>query len=417
MWSNGKLEKNVNAYNVVFRVVGRREDWDSSERMIREMSESFGSELDCRVFNTLIYSCSKRGNVEWSRKWFRMMLELGVQPNIATFGMVMGLYQKDWNVEEAEFAFSEMRSFGITCQSAYSAMISIYTRLSLLDKAEAQGKLEKAELVLVSMQEAKFSPNTVACNILITGYGKVSNMFGAQWLFLGIQNTGLEPDETTYRSMIEGWGRVGNYKHGDEDGACRTLDDMLEMVSANVIAFSIVLRMYVKAGSLKDARSVLETMESEKDIILKSGVVWDQELYNCLINCCARALPVNELSRLFNEMLQRGFNLNTITFNDMLDVYAKAELFNKARELFMMARKRELRECGLRPDMCSYNTLIKAYGIAGTVEDAVCLVKEMRQNGIEPDEITYTNLITALQQNDKYLEAVKWSLWMKQRGL
>jgi len=67
--------------------------------------------------------------------------------------------------------------------------------------------------------------------------------------------------------------------------------------------------------------------------------------------------------------------------------------------------------------MSSYNTLIKAYGIAGTVEDAVCLVKEMRQNGIEPDEITYTNLITALQQNDKYLEAVKWSLWMKQRGL
>jgi pentatricopeptide repeat protein len=77
----------------------------------------------------------------------------------------------------------------------------------------------------------------------------------------------------------------------------------------------------------------------------------------------------------------------------------------------------ELRECGLRPDLCSCNTLIKAYGIAGTVEDAVCLVKEMRQNGIEPDEITYTNLITALQQNDKYLEAVKWSLWMKQRGL
>jgi pentatricopeptide repeat protein len=75
---------------------------------------------------------------------------------------------------------------------------------------------------------------------------------------------------------------------------------------------------------------------------LKSGVVWDQELYNCLINCCARALPVNELSRLFNEMLQRGFNPNTITFNDMLGVYAKAELFNKARELFMMARKRGL---------------------------------------------------------------------------
>ena len=741
MRSNGKLEKNVSAFNVVFRVLGRREDWDTAERMIREMRESFGSELDCRVFNTLIYSCSKRGSVELSGKWFRMMLELGVQPNVATFGMVMGLYQKGWNVEEAEFSFAQMRSFGIICQSAYSAMITIYTRLSLYDKAEEviglmrddkvvlnlenwlvllnaysqQGKLEKAEQLLVSMQEARFSPTIVAYNILITGYGKASNMVAAQRLFSGIQNAGLEPDDTTYRSMIEGWGRVGNYKeaewyykelkrmgfkpnssnlytlinlqaeHGDEEGACRTLDDMLKIgcqyssilgtllkayekvgridkipfllkgsfyqhvtvnqnscsilviayvknllvdeaikllgdkkwndpvfednlyhllicsckelghldsavkiyslmpksddrpnlhisctmidiyttmgqfnegeklymklkssgIGLDVIAFSIVVRMYVKAGSLKDACSVLETMEKEKDIvpdiylfrdmlriyqqcgmmdklndlyfkILKSGVVWDQELYNCLINCCARALPVGELSRLFNEMLQRGFDPNTITFNVMLDVYAKAKLFNKARELFMMARKRglvdvisyntiiaaygrkrdfknmastihtmqfdgfsvsleayncvldaygkegqmesfrsvlqrmknssctadhytyniminiygelgwidevagvltELRECGLGPDLCSYNTLIKAYGIAGMVEDAVGLVKEMRQNGVEPDKITYTNLITTLQKNDKYLEAVKWSLWMKQRGL
>ena len=74
---------------------------------------------------------------------------------------------------------------------------------------------------------------------------------------------------------------------------------------------------------------------------------------------------------------------------------------------------RELKECRLGPDLYSYNTLIKAYGIAGMVEDAVGLIKEMRDNGIEPDKITYTNLITALQRNDKFLEAVKWSLWMK----
>ncbi|XP_050213881.1 pentatricopeptide repeat-containing protein At4g30825, chloroplastic [Mercurialis annua] len=741
MRNNGKLEKNVVAYNVVLRVFGRREDWETAERLIREVYGSLGSELDFRVFNTLIYACSKRGNMELSGKWFRMMLELGVQPNIATFGMLMGVYQKGWNVEEAEFVFSKMRSFGVICQSAYSAMITIYTRLSLYDKAEEviglmredkvvmnmenwlvllnaysqQGRLEEAEQVLVAMKEAQFSPNTVAYNILITGYGKLSNMTAAQRLFLDIRNAGLEPDETTYRSMIEGWGRTGNYKeaewyykelkrlgfkpnssnlytlinlqakHGDEEDASRTLEDMLMMgcqyssilgtllkayeragrvnkvplllkgsfyqhvlvnqtscsilvmayvkhflvddalkvlgdkkwkdplfednlyhllicsckeldrlenairiytqmpkskdkpnlhiactmidiysvlgrftegekvylelkssgISFDVIAFSIVVRMYVKAGSLKDACSVLATMDMQKDIvpdiylfrdmlriyqqcgmmsklkdvyykILKSDIVWDQELYNCVINCCARALPLGELSRLFNEMLQRGFSPNTIAFNVMLDVYGKAKLFSKVRELFLMARKlglvdvisyntitaayghnkdfknmassvrnmqfdgfsvsleayncmldaygkegqiesfrnvlqrmkqssctsdhytynimmniygeqgwinevsgvlTELKECGLGPDLCSYNTLIKAYGIAGMVEEAIYLVKEMRENGIEPDKITFTNLITALQKNDKYLEAVKWSLWMKQLGL
>ncbi|KAJ4845810.1 hypothetical protein Tsubulata_008216 [Turnera subulata] len=741
MKGNEKLEKNIDAYNFVLRVLSRRRDWESAERMIRELSTSMVGELDCRVFNTLIYPCSKWGLVQLAAKWFRMMLEIGVKPNVATYGMLMGLYQKGWNVEEAEFAFAHMRSLGIICESAYSAMITIYTRLNLYEKAEKvigflsedkvvldlnnwlvllnancqRGKLEEAEKVLALMQEAGFRPNIVAYNMLITGYGKISNMDAAQRLFLSIQNNGLKPDETTYRSMIEGWGRAGNYKevdwyykelkrmgfepnssnlytlinlqaeHGDEEGASRTLDDMLKTgcqyssifgtllkayeragrfqtipclikgcfhqhvmvnqtscsslaiayvkhslvddalellrkkvwkdlgfeenlyhllicsckemnnlddaikiynqmpkssekpnlhiactmidiysnmglfaegekvylnlksagIALDMIAFSIVVRMYVKAGSVQDACSVLETMERQKDIvpdiyllrdmlriyqqcgmteklkdlyykILRSRVVWDQEMYNCIINCCARALPVDELSKVFNEMLQHSFVPNTITYNVMLDVYGKAKHFSKAKELFYMARKQglidvisyntivdaygkngdfermvstvkemqfdgfavsleaynsmldayakggniesfrnilhrmrnsrctsdhytyniminiygekgwidevadvltELRENGLQPDLCSYNTLIKAYGIAGMVEEAVGLVKEMRTNGIEPDKITYVNMIAALQRNDKHLEAVKWSLWMKQLGL
>jgi pentatricopeptide repeat protein len=741
MRSNGKLEQNVSAYNLVLRVLGRREDWDAAETMVRELCNKLGCELDCRVFNTVIYACCKLRRVELGAKWFRMMLENGVRPNVATFGMLMGLYQKGWNVEEAEFTFCQMRDFEIVCQSAYSAMITIYTRLSLYDKAEGviglmredkvdknlenwlvmlntysqQGKLEEAELALVSMQEAGFSPNIVAYNTLITGYGKISNMDSAQRLFLSIKEVGLEPDETTYRSMIEGWGRAENHKeaewyymelkrlgykpnssnlftlinlqarHGDEEGAVRTLDDMLKMecqhssilgtllqayeragridkvplilkgsfyqhvlvnqtscsilvmayvknclvddaikvlgdkfwkdplfennlyhllicsckewghlenaikvytqmpkhddkpnlhisctmidiysvmslfpeaeqlylelkssgIALDMIAFSIIVRMYIKAGLLSKACSVLDMMDKQGDIvpdiylfrdmlriyqrcgmlgkladlyykILKSGVTWDQDMYNCVINCCARALPVDELSRLFDEMLQLGFSPNTITFNVMLDVYGKSKLFTKAKRLFWMAQKQglvdvisyntiiaaygqnkdfknmsstvrkmqfngfsvsleayncmldaygkdkqmeifrsvlqrmkesnctsdhytyniminiygeqgwidkvsgvltELKEQGLGPDLCSYNTLIKAYGIAGMVEDAVHLVKEMRENGIEPDKITYTNLITALRKNDKFLEAIKWSLWMKQMGL
>ncbi|OMP09199.1 hypothetical protein COLO4_05707 [Corchorus olitorius] len=741
MRSNGKLEGNLTAYRLVLRVLGRREDWDAAEMVVRQANSDSNCELNVQIFNTIIYVCSKKGLVELGAKWFRMMLEYGVRPDVATFGMLMGLYQKGWNAKEAEFAFSQMRDSGIICQSAYSAMITIYTRSSLYDKAEEiigfmrkdevilnlenwlvmlnaysqQGKLEEAEQVLVSMQEAGFSPNIVAYNTLITGYGKSSNMDAAQRVFLLIRQVGLEPDETTYRSMIEGWGRAENYreagwyykelkqlgfkpnssnlytlinlqaKHGDEDGAIRTIDDMLKMRcqqssilgtvlqayeragridkvpliltgslyqdvlndqtscsilvmayvknglvddamkvleskkwkdpafqdnlyhllicsckesgdldnaikifsqipnadnkpnlhitctmidiysamgcfseaetlylklkssknALDMIGFSIVVRMYVKAGSLKEACSVLQMIENQKDIvpdiylfrdmlriyqkcnmqdklaelyyrILKSGVTWDQEMYNCVINCCARALPVDELSKIFDRMLQRRFSPNTITFNVMLDVYGKAKLFKKVKKLFWMAKTRgmvdvisyntiiaaygqnkdfknmlssvqemqfngfsvsleayncmldaygkegqmenfrsvlrkmkelncasdhytyniminiygeqkwidevaavlaELKECGLGPDLCSYNTLIKAYGIAGMVEDAVSVIKEMREIGIEPDNITYNNLIAALRRNDKFLEAVKWSLWMKQMGM
>ncbi|BBH08637.1 cyclin-dependent kinase-activating kinase assembly factor-related / CDK-activating kinase assembly factor-related protein [Prunus dulcis] len=105
MRSNGKLERNVSAFNLVLRVMGRREDWDGAEKLVQEVIADLGCELNYQVFNTLIYACCKLGRLELGGKWFRMMLEHEVQPNIATFGMLMVLYQKGWNVEEQSLLF------------------------------------------------------------------------------------------------------------------------------------------------------------------------------------------------------------------------------------------------------------------------------------------------------------------------
>ncbi|XP_051131865.1 pentatricopeptide repeat-containing protein At4g30825, chloroplastic [Andrographis paniculata] len=737
---HGKLKNNSIAYNLILRVLGRKGDWDQAEAVIYHMLTDSGCVVNHQVFNTLIYACYKNGLVDAGAQRFRTMLDHKIQPNVATFGMLLSLYQKGRAVDEAEFAFNKMRDLKIVCHSAYSAMITIYTRLGLYDKAEdvigflrkdgvvlnkenwlvllnaycQRGNLGEAEKVLCAMKEAGFSLHMVAYNTMITGYGRASMMDNADKLFQSLRGLGLEPDETTYRSMVEGWGRAGNYKqakyyymelkrsgfkpnpsnmytmvklqakHEDEEGAVRTISDMLLVgcpkssilgivlrayekanrlnkiqsilegplydhvlknpttctilvtayvkhclvddalkvlreklwedpvfednlyhllicsckdsghledavkiftsmpntatpnlnifctmidiyskmnlfpeaenlytelktsgVELDMIAFSIIVRMYAKSGSLKEACFVLDIMQAQKNIVpdfyllcdmlriyqlcgmhdklatmyyevLKNGEIWDAEMYNCVINCCAQALPVDELSRLFDEMICRGFAPNTITINVMLNAYGKSRLFERAKKVFWMAKKwglidvvsyntiiaaygknkylknmsatirkmqfdgfsvsleayncmldvygkegemdkfrsvlqrmkasncgsdhytyniliniygeqgwidevghvlEELKESGIGPNLCSYNTLIKAYGIAGMMEDAVALIKEMRQNGIEPDRKTYTNLITALKNNDMFLEAVKWSLWMKQLGL
>ncbi|KAL8152486.1 hypothetical protein V2J09_010246 [Rumex salicifolius] len=607
MKRNGKLKGNVTAYNLALRVLGRKSDWDGAETLVQEMKLESECRLGYQVFNTVIFACSKKGLVEVGAKWFRLMMEYGIEPNVATFGMLMSLYQKDWNVKEAEFAFSLMRKLRIKCQSAYSSMITIYTRLGLYAKAEEiiklltedgvalnlenwlvmlnaysqQGKLDKAELVLVSMEDKGFAANIVAYNTLMTGYGKISNMDAAERVFLSLESNALLPDETTFRSMIEGWARVGDYEKakwyyqelkasgfrpnssnlysllklqaGNEDveSTVETINDMLKIGCQPSTILGTLLQAYEQAGSIMnrfgDAESLYQILKSSEKqnivpdvylvrdmlriyqqceefdklsdlyyVILKSKIPWDEEMYNCVINCCARAMPVDELSRLFDEMLLKRFSPNTITCNVMLDVYGKARLFRKARKVFWVAKKRgltdvisyntliaaygqsknlrrmtstvekmqfdgfsvsleayncmldsygkeremdkfrdvlqkmkdsnsksdnytyniliniygeqgwieevkivlkELKENGPKPDLCSYNTLIKAYGIAGMVEEAVSLLKEMRQNCINPDKTTYLNLIKALQRNDQFLEAVKWSLWMKQTGL
>ncbi|GAB4838146.1 hypothetical protein Ancab_027675 [Ancistrocladus abbreviatus] len=85
MRSNGKLKGNVTAHNLVLRVLGRRGDWTAAERLIEQMKLESGCELECRVFNTIIFACSKRGLVDVGAKWFHLMLEYKVQPNVATW--------------------------------------------------------------------------------------------------------------------------------------------------------------------------------------------------------------------------------------------------------------------------------------------------------------------------------------------
>ncbi|KAM1905935.1 hypothetical protein ACFX14_025781 [Malus domestica] len=140
--------------------------------------------------------------------------------------------------------------------------------------------------------------------------------------------------------------------------------------------------------------------------------------YNSIIAAYGRNKDFRSMTSTFEEMQFKGFSVSREAYNTMLDAYWKESQMERFRRwIDEVASVTELKECGLGPDLCSHNTLIKAYGIAGMVENAVHLVKEMRENGLEPDRITYINLIAALRRNDEYLEAVKWSLWMKQMGL
>lgn len=741
MKANEKLEGNADAYHLALRAIAWKEDWRRAELLLHEMVAVSGCRLNARAFNGLIYVCAKRRLVDWGTKWFRMMLEREVQPNVSTVGMLMGLYQKTGNLEEAEFTFAKMRECNVKCVNAYSAMITLYTRSGLFARSEEviglmkddevipnrenwlvrlnaysqQGKMEETKFVLQSMVDEGVTPNIVAYNTVITGYGKVSDMQKAKEVFDSLESAGLAPDETTYRSMVEGFGRAdkqeeaisyyrklkgsgfqpnaSNFytminliaRHDDNEAAAEILRDMraagcecssivtilvraygavekmhkvlpilqscfykkvlydatscsilvttfvqnslleealcvlrekkwidsdfednlyhilicsckeagsyedavriyhempksqslpnlriacsmidvfstmekftdaetlyLELKASacvlDMIAYSVIVRMYTKAGRPEDACSVLEDMEKQADIIpdkylfldmlrtyqkccqlekltdtyywiLKSEVECDEAMYNCIINCCGPAIPVDELSRIFGEMIQLGHLPNTVTLNVLLDIYGKAGLFNWAEKVLNMARKlgladtisyntiiaayaqsgdfrsmtyfvqkmqdagfpvsleayncmlnaygksgqleefsavlqkmrrakcefdhytynimlniygrkgwiegvayvlSELKSRGGEPDLYSYNTLIKAYGIAGMPEDAVKLMQEMRIKGIDADRVTYTNLIAALQRNENFLEAVKWSLWMKQTGV
>ncbi|KAE8654477.1 Pentatricopeptide repeat-containing protein [Hibiscus syriacus] len=355
MRSNGKLEGNMTAYRLVLRVLGQREDWYAAESMVREANGDSSCELNVQVFNTIIYACSKRGLVEMGAKWFRMILEYGVRPNVATYGMLLGLYQKSWNVRETEFAFSEMRNSGIVCQSAYSAMITIYTRLSLYDKAEEiigfmrenkvtlnlknwlvmlnaysqSGKLEEAEHVLALMQEAGFCPNIVAYN--------TDHRVG--WYYKELKQIGYKPNSSNLYTLL-----TLQAKYGDEEGAIRTLDDMLKMRCQHSSVLSTVLQAYEKAGRIDKVPLVLTGSFHQHCW----GEMWkdsafEDNMYHLLICSCKESVPRVALRKQkhYLKLKSSGVALDMIGFSIVVRVYVKAGSLKDACSVLQTMEKQK----------------------------------------------------------------------------
>ncbi|CAN6440985.1 unnamed protein product [Victoria cruziana] len=557
---------NIVAYNTLITGYGKIADIEGALRVFNTLLK-IKLVADETTYRSMVEGCGRAGKYEAALWFYRELKRLGLQPNASNFYTIINLQAKHGDDEGTIQTLKDMRAAG--CQ--HSSIVS-----SLLQAYERVGRLPKVPFVLKETFYDALLCDQTSCSILVLAcikHGMVDDALQVlrekNWkdhvyednlyhllicsckeagyyepavkIFKEMPTSDGNPNLHIMCSMIDVYSSMGLFEEAqDLYFKLRSTNSKLDMV-----AYSVIVRMYVKAKLVKNAFSVLEIMETHKDImpdaflfrdmlriykqldlpdkladvyyrILKSGIVWDEAMYNCVINCCGHALPIDELSRLFDEMLQLGIAPNTITFNVLIHIYAKAGFFKKAWKVLRMAQKMgvvdaisfntiiaaygrnkdfkkmkfaarqmeyagfrisleaynsmldaygkedrveefndvlqkmkeaccvsdhytyniminiygkkgwieevanvlaELKERGLEPDLWSYNTLIKAYGIAGMIEEAVCLVKEMRGRGIEPDRVTFINVIVALQRNDNFLEAIKWSLWMKQLGM
>jgi pentatricopeptide repeat protein len=557
---------NVVAYNTLITGYGKISDMQKVKRLFDSLG-SAGLAPDETTYRSMIEGFGRADKYEEAMLYYRKLKSSGFRPNASNFYTMINLVARHDDNEGAAEILEDMRAAGCQCSSTVTVLVRAYGTV---------GRIHKVLPILQPCLYRKILYDATSCSILVTSFIQNSLIDEALCLMREKKWKDSDFEDNLYHILICTCKEAGSYNdavriynqmpesetHPDLRISCSMIDvfSMMEKNSdaetvflelkasscvLDMIAYSVVVRMYIKADRLEDACSILEEMEKQKEIvpdkylfldmlrtyqkcgllekladtyywILKSQIEWDESMYNCIINCCGRAIPIDELSRIFDEMIQQGHFANTVTFNVLLDIYGKAGLFNKVKRVFLMARKQgltdiiayntiiaayaqsrdfrsmtyfvqkmqeagfpvsleayncmlnaygkaglleefaavlqkmkrvrcdfdhytyniminiygrrgwiegvanvlaELKSRGLEPDLYCYNTLIKAYGIARMPEDAVKLMQEMRIKGISPDRVTYTNLISALQRNENFLEAVKWSLWMKQTGV
>lgn len=204
-----------------------------------------------------------------------------------------------------------------------------------------------------------------------------------------MHEAGCIPDEVTYSSMIDVYGKSGRF-----DEAVSLYESLREAGwKPDRITFGTMVKIYGKAGNSKQAVLVFREMK-------ESGIQPDSVVYNTLIALLGRLGRVNHAMKIFGEMERTGVKPTAITLSTVMETHSRAGNVEEALKVFD-----RLQQEGVVCDVIVYNTIIKMCGEAGLVTEADEFFREMIEAGCVPNDWTYKNMISLLAKRGMAVEA------------
>ncbi|KAK6912201.1 Pentacotripeptide-repeat region of PRORP [Dillenia turbinata] len=147
-----------------------------------------------------------------------------------------------------------------------------------------------------------------------------------------------------------------------------------------------------KRKHVKHAQQLFDRLKVEYDVGAKS--------YTILMSGLGEVGDTDEVRKLYDEMLERGYVVDVAAYNCLLDCLCRGGNVDEAYKLF-----REMGSIGLEPDTCSYSIFIRAYCKANDLHRAFRLFDRMRRYNLTANVFTCNCIIKRLCMNEKVEDA------------
>lgn len=233
----------------------------------------------------------------------------------------------------------------------------------------------------------------VTWTAMIVGYTQYGHSHEALHLFKKMQQEGVEPNMVTYVSTLKACSTIAALEQG-----MMVYDHMIERgFELDVFVGSILVDLYAKCGSLKDAYRVFYRLPKH-----------DVVTWNALIAAGVQQGHGGEALMLFKEMQAEGIEPDNITFVSIVKSCSGIAALDKGRQIHL-----DVIRFGLEWDICISNALIDMYTKCGRLKDA-CHVFE---NLPSRDVVTWSAVITGCAQQEHSHEALQFFQQMQQDGM
>ncbi|XP_059457950.1 pentatricopeptide repeat-containing protein At5g19020, mitochondrial [Corylus avellana] len=238
-----------------------------------------------------------------------------------------------------------------------------FIRNSLINMYAKCGFVYDARSLFDSL--SKLDP--VSCNIMIAGYVKIGQLDNARRLFEIMPRKGC----ISYTTMIMGLAQNGCWREA--------VEVFKDMRVAGVVPTDVTMASVISAcahlGGIWNCRML-------HVLVIKLQLAGLVLISTNLLHMYCLCLSVAEAINLFEEMPER----NTVSWNVMLNGYAKAGLVDRARELFERIPAK---------DVVSWGTMIDGYVQVELLGEALMIYRAMLRTGVRPNDVMIVDLISA----------------------
>ncbi|KAL0491314.1 pentatricopeptide repeat-containing protein, partial [Acrasis kona] len=159
-----------------------------------EVFESLGDKKNIITWNVILQCCAVSGSSEEASRFFGLMIENGIEPNLKSIGSLLNAHSHSLNVEGAKDVFDQMLN-------KYNLIPDVHTQISMVDVLGRSGAIEQAEDLLNSVCFDLVSDEAFGLSTLLGACRIHGNLDVAERTFTKLDSMGLA-DSASYVSMM-----------------------------------------------------------------------------------------------------------------------------------------------------------------------------------------------------------------------
>ncbi|XP_057813621.2 pentatricopeptide repeat-containing protein At2g13600 isoform X2 [Cryptomeria japonica] len=416
---DGMTERNVISWNTIIAAY-RRNGYPHEALALFNQMQRTGVQPDNYTFSSILTVCAEIRALEQGINIHQSISERGLLSDVVSNALV-DMYAKCGSLHMACEVFDKMPLQSVV---SWTAMIAGYAQNGFLDEA-------------VSLFKKMPQRDAVSWNAMIAGYAQNGFVEKALETFKQMQCAGLEPNPTTFVSILPALAKMGTLEQGMNIHRNIRESGFL----SDVVVASALLDMYVKCGSIQIARELFDKMPRRnvvswnimiagyaqygvldealllfKEMPQRNGVSWTAMIsgyaqngfvekaletykqmqlegvkpmpttFASILPACAKMGTLEVGRNIHRHIIEDGFLSDVVVASSLLDMYAKCGSIHKACALFNRMHQR---------DVVAWNAMIAGYAQNGFTEKVLETFKQMQLAGVKPVSSTFSSILAA----------------------